>query len=90
MFCYALWSAGALAGRRRRRRSTERPAAAILERLHERAESLLLEIGVLQANNPDRIYDDLRAIAGRADLDAREATILLGIIHQMEWKIRGQ
>jgi tRNA/rRNA methyltransferase len=86
VFCYAL------AGERRRgrRRSTERPDAGSLERLHERAESLLLEIGFLQANNPDRIYDDLRAIAGRADLDAREATILLGIIHQMEWKIRGQ
>jgi TrmH family RNA methyltransferase len=84
VFCYAL-SRPAEAGR-----YTERPTTAILERLHERTESLLLEIGFLQANNPDRIYDDLRAIAGRADLDAREATILLGIIHQMEWKIRGQ
>ena len=84
VFCYAL------SRRAEARRYTERPTTAILERLHERAESLLLEIGFLQANNPDRIYDDLRAIAGRADLDAREATILLGIIHQMEWKIRGQ
>jgi TrmH family RNA methyltransferase len=84
VFCYAL------SRRAEARRYTERPITAILERLHERAESLLLEIGFLQANNPDRIYDDVRAIAGRADLDAREATILLGIIHQMEWKIRGQ
>ena len=58
-----------------------------LERLHERAESLLLEVGFLNENNPDRVYDDLRAIAGRADLDAREATILLGIIRQIEWKL---
>ena len=84
VFCYAL-SRPAKAGP-----YTERPTAAFLERLHERAESLLLEIGFLQTNNPDRIYDDLRAIAGRADLDAREVTILLGIIHQTEWKIRGQ
>jgi tRNA/rRNA methyltransferase len=84
VFCYAL------SRRAEARRYTERPTTAVLERLHERAESLLLEIGFLQANNPDRIYDDLRAITGRADLDAREATILLGIIHQMEWKIRGQ
>ena len=84
VFCYAL-SGPAKAGPH-----TERPNTAILERLHERAESLLLEIGFLQANNPDRIYDDVRAIAGRADLDAREVTILLGILHQMEWKIRGQ
>jgi tRNA C32,U32 (ribose-2'-O)-methylase TrmJ len=67
---------------------TDRANAAIIERLHERAESLLLEVGFLHANNPDRIYGDLRAIAGRADLNAREATILLGIIHQIEWKLR--
>ena len=62
--------------------------AALMERLHERAEALLLEVGFLQANNPDRIYDDLRAIASRAELDAREATILLGIISQIEWALR--
>lgn len=67
---------------------THRADAALLERLHERSESLLLEVGFLHENNPDRIYDDLRAIAGRADLDAREVTILLGIIHQIEWKLR--
>lgn len=68
---------------------TDRADAAAMERLHERAESLLLEVGFLHPNNPDRIYDDLRNIAGRADLDAREATILLGIIRQIEWKLRG-
>ena len=67
--------------------SSQRPEAALVERLHERAGALLLEVGFLHANNPDRIYDDLRAIAGRADLDAREVTILLGIIRQIEWKL---
>jgi TrmH family RNA methyltransferase len=61
--------------------------AAIIERLHERVQALLVEVGFLHDNNPDRIYDDLRAIAARADVDAREATILLGIIHQIEWKL---
>ena len=61
--------------------------AALIERLHERAQALLVETGFLHDNNPDRIYDDLRAIAARSDLDAREATILLGIIHQIEWKL---
>ena len=65
----------------------DRPPAALLERFHERAESLLLEVGFLHENNPDRIYDDLRAIAGRAELDAREVTILLGILRQIEWKL---
>jgi tRNA/rRNA methyltransferase len=66
----------------------ELPPAALVERMHERARALLLEAGFLHANNPDRIYDDLRAMAGRADLDAREITILLGAIHQLEWAVR--
>jgi tRNA/rRNA methyltransferase len=66
----------------------DRPPAAMIERLHERAEALLVEVGFLHENNPDRIYDDLRAIVARADLDIREATIALGIIRQVEWKLR--
>ena len=81
IFCFALFSRPAETV------SRERPDAALVERLHERAESLLLEVGFLHENNPDRIYGDLRAIAGRADLDAREVTILLGIISQIEWKL---
>jgi tRNA/rRNA methyltransferase len=59
-----------------------------VERFHERFESLLLEVGFLNANNPARIYDDIRAVFGRAGLDEREATIWLGIVKQIEWKIR--
>jgi TrmH family RNA methyltransferase len=82
VFCYELSSIV-------RRPPTRPPApAALIERLHDRAEALLLEVGFLQTNNPDRIYDDLRAIAARADLDAREATILLGVISQIEWALR--
>ncbi|HJW92908.1 MAG TPA: RNA methyltransferase [Thermoanaerobaculia bacterium] len=62
--------------------------AGLVERLHRRAEELLLEVGFLHANNPDRIYDDVRAMAGRADLDAREVKILLGMIRQIEWKVK--
>lgn len=65
------------------------PPAAMIERLHERAQALLLETGFLHENNPDRVYDDLRAIVARADLDSREATIALGMIRQIEWKLRG-
>src|SRR5262249_35372749 len=81
-FCYELSSI------ERHTAPRELAPAALMERLHERAEALLLEVGFLQANNPDRIYDDLRAIAARADLDVREATILLGIISQLEWALR--
>ena len=82
VFCYELSPV------ERRAQARELAPAALIERLHERAEALLLEVGFLQANNPDRIYDDLRAIAARADLDAREATIALGIISQVEWALK--
>ena len=65
-----------------------RAKAADVERLHQRARELLLEVGFLHANNPDRVYDDLRAMMARADLDEREVTIALGIIRQIEWKVR--
>lgn len=82
VFCYGLSSVVRGAAPR------QLAPAALIERLHERAEALLLEVGFLQTNNPDRIYDDLRAIAARADLDEREATIALGIISQVEWALR--
>jgi len=63
------------------------PDAATIERLHTRARALLLEVGFLHENNPDRIYDNLRAILARAELDEREATIALGILRQLEWAL---
>jgi TrmH family RNA methyltransferase len=83
VFCYELSSIVPASESAR-----ELPDAAALERVHQRARALLLEVGFLHENNPDRIYDDLRALAARAELDAREATIVLGIIRQIEWKIR--
>ena len=82
VFCYELSSI--------ERAPVERTLApaAMIERMHERFESLLLEAGFLHTNNPDRIYDDIRQILGRASLDEREATIVLGMIRQLEWKMR--
>lgn len=85
IFCYQ--AAGARAANRHTA-ARELADAATLQRLHQRARALLMEVGFLHENNPDRIYDDLRAIAGRAQLDAREATILMGLIRQVEWKLR--
>ena len=66
------------------------PDAATIERIHTRARAMLLEIGFLHENNPDRIYDNLRAILARAELDEREATIALGILRQLEWALRAK
>jgi len=82
VFCYELSSMTPAAEPR------DLPEAATIERIHERARALLLEVGFLHHNNPDRIYDDLRAIVARAELDAREATIALGILRQVEWALR--
>ncbi|MEA2462782.1 MAG: tRNA/rRNA methyltransferase [Acidobacteriota bacterium] len=81
VFCYELSSIAPASTAER-----DLPDAATIERIHQHARSLLFEVGFLQAN--ERIYDDLRAITARAELDAREATIVLGIIRQIEWKIR--
>lgn len=83
VFCFALSSVEQAA------RPRELAPAALVERMHERLESLLLEAGFLHANNPARIYDEVRAMIGRASLDEREVTIILGMLRQIEWKMRG-
>ena len=79
VFCFALSAV------QREVPSRQLAPAALVERMHERFESLLVESGFLHPNNPDRIYDDIRTMFGRAGLDQREATIWLGIVHQLEW-----
>jgi TrmH family RNA methyltransferase len=81
VFCYELSEIAPA------RSPRELPDAALFERMHQRARELLTDVGFLQEDKPD-IYGDLRAMAARADLDAREVTIVLGIIRQIEWRIR--
>ena len=87
VFCYEL---SPVAGTAAEAAARTVPDAATVERIHQRARELLLEVGFLDENNPDRIYDDLRAIVARAELDAREATIVLGMIRQIEWAVNRQ
>jgi len=81
VFCYELSTTS------RASEDRELAPAARIERLHERVQALLVEVGFLHGDNPYRVYDDLRAISARANLDGREATILLGVIRQIEWKL---
>lgn len=82
IFCYELSRV------ERQEAARKRARAEHVERLHERLEALLLEAGFLHANNPARIYDEVRAMLGRAELDEREVTILLGMVRQIEWALR--
>jgi tRNA (cytidine32/uridine32-2'-O)-methyltransferase len=81
VFCYELSAIEPAGG------SRQLPTAGVVERLHERVQSLLLEVGFLRESNPDHAYDDLRAVLSRANLDERETTILLGVVRQIEWKL---
>ena len=81
VFCYELSSI--------ERAPVERELAdaALVERLHQLAQDLLLRVGFLQEKNPGRIYEDVRAIVARADLDHREVTIALAMLRQIEWAL---
>lgn len=61
--------------------------AALLERFHERALKVLLDTGFLHEENPERIYRELRTLAGRAAITQRELTLLLGVVSQLEWRL---
>jgi TrmH family RNA methyltransferase len=61
--------------------------AGLVERLHGNVQALLLEVGFLHPDNPDRIYEEVRALIGRMALTEREATLLLGMVRQIEWKL---
>jgi TrmH family RNA methyltransferase len=63
----------------------------MVERMHQRIRGVLVKIGFLNQSNPDVLYDELRILLGRADLDEREITLLLGIVRQAEWALeKGQ
>lgn len=58
-----------------------------LERFHRRAQKILQDIGFLHEDNSDRIYREMRALAGRAGITERELVLLLGIVSQLEWRL---
>jgi len=67
------------------------PAGAVLataERVRlmfERLRAAFLEIGFLHRDNPDHIMYAFRRFLGRAQLEERDVSILLGLARQIEW-----
>ncbi len=55
----------------------------LLETLHRETRQMLLEIGFLNPDNPDRVYEELRALAGRTLLTTREASVLLALVRKI-------
>ncbi len=60
-----------------------------VEMMIRRLEEVLLEIGFLSPDNPQRIMLALRALFGRAGLSQRELDILNGIVSQVRWFAKG-
>lgn len=54
-----------------------------MEDFFQHLKKVLIEIGFLHKNNPERIMLDLRSIFSRAMLDKREVRILRGILSQI-------
>ena len=60
----------------------------LLQALEKHARELLAEIGFFGDKSPDRMFSELQALAGRAGLTTREASLLLQFVRQMMARIR--
>ena len=56
-----------------------------LEQLYLHGREVLLRVGFLDPQNPDRILRVLRRVLGRAGLDSREVAVFRGILRRMDW-----
>ena len=56
-----------------------------VDRMFEKLRAALRSIGFLHPDNPDHIMFAFRRILGRAELEARDVQILLGLARQIEW-----
>lgn len=83
IFCYELGKG------LRPRGSTPDPAPQqLVHRLNAHARSLLQEIGYFGEKSPDRMCAELQALAGRAALTMREASLLLALVRLLEKRLR--
>jgi len=56
----------------------------LIQLLNEHARALFAEIGYFGDKSPDRICAELQALAGRAVLTTREASLLLSLLRKLE------
>ncbi|MBL0224944.1 MAG: RNA methyltransferase [Geobacteraceae bacterium] len=86
VFCYELGKAGDSPGGGR---DIELATSAEMESMFDQMDSCLQRIGFLNEQNPGHIMRSLRRVFFRADLDRREASILRGMLTQIDWASSG-
>ncbi len=84
--CYELFLAtGATAGQEPRAAGSVLATAERVRLMFERLQEAFLEIGFLHRDNPEHIMYAFRRFLGRAQLEERDVSILLGLARQIEW-----
>jgi len=82
IFCYELGR-----GLRSRAALPDPAPHQLINHLNEQARSLLDEIGFFGDKSADRMFSELQALAGRAILTTREASLLLALVRRIEkWR----
>lgn len=85
IFCYEL-------GQRLRPAPIPRdlPSGELLQNLHSRAQRLMDEVGFFGDKSAQRMCAELKALAGRAGLTTREASLILSFINHVEKALRNR
>jgi tRNA/rRNA methyltransferase len=84
--CYELFLAtGATAGQEPVAAGSVLATAERVQLMFERLRAAFLGIGFLHRDNPDHIMYAFRRFLGRAQLEERDVSILLGLARQIEW-----
>jgi tRNA/rRNA methyltransferase len=85
VFCYEL-------GKKLRPppKAVEPATGELIQALHSRTRQLLIDLGFFADKAPDRMCAELQALAGRASLTTREASLLLSFVAHVEKAIHHQ
>ena len=62
----------------------------LIQALEKHARELLSEVGFFGDKSPDRMFSELQALAGRAGLSTREASLLLQFVRQTMARLRAK
>ena len=84
VFCYELGK-----GLRPAAKTRDLPPGDLIQALHAYTRDLLSDVGFFgDKRSPDRMCAELQALAGRAALTTREASLLLSVVRQIQGRIK--